>query len=638
MKSIEAEFLDHENPTRVMYEGWEKLLSKYFQRIPNIRDGGYTSFYYFEFDNGTLTMRRNLRDENPVTHEYFNPLESSAIKEQLLRDLFGDVSLENASFSDMLVGPEFSLSLHPLKILSQAKISSLSGKYFSIPAEYLPYYPPVEHNDGIRSVTDFAIARGIAAAPVKKPGRPKQVKAEAEIKGSQSENKGSILNFLEKKTYDSTNTSIGEKRKLEPMTKSVGSSTTSKSQSMLMNWLGKIPPKIKKVKTCETASSKISGDKTPATNNNDGKIGFDIEKFLSYYDSNIYDYGRPDDLNDGECSIVDARSMESRMLIYNNGVAERKTQYALAMEKLIESFTVPQRAIFLKKNDHSTFILEIQNSCSCYIHALHCLLNMQALPMYLAGYVIPSIACFMEQGKHSMEDAPYDVIDVVDLPFKVTTLKDSMIAFRIRMNNLRPAMDTGFSPSALHCLLSGLNPPRPDIINIEYPTMGIYLGAKRIATPRRISAIIEKLGDANAAIIFYDGKGSIGHFTCVWEEFFTTKKMIPSCAVPKKYLYYDSINRSIATRNFPGKPFDLYGPCTPDVLDKQIPPSSSFLNASIIILHLFKLPLLKSSRDIEIKKGLVHLQARANYIFKEYLHLHEFGVTFPVSLFPTIDY
>jgi hypothetical protein len=199
---------------------------------------------------------------------------------------------------------------------------------------------------------------------------------------------------------------------------------------------------------------------------------------------------------------------------------------------------------------------------------------------------------------------------------------NSMFGFKNKMSG-HSAMDDGFSPSDLHVVLSGLNPSRPDLVE------GIYLGAKRISKPNIFSDIINNLKDANAAMIFYNygNDSSNGHYTCIWEQFFTESETI---TMEKKYFYYDSVKRSKR------KPFELYGPFNSKKMD-NIKNDALFNTSSTVILFLFKLPLLSSDRDIEVKKGLSLLQSRANYIFKEYLHLHEFGVTLPVLLFPTID-
>ena len=54
VKSIKAEFVDHKSSKPMFVSGWKELLGKYFDNLPN----GYTNNYYFEFENGTATVRR----------------------------------------------------------------------------------------------------------------------------------------------------------------------------------------------------------------------------------------------------------------------------------------------------------------------------------------------------------------------------------------------------------------------------------------------------------------------------------------------------------------------------------------------------------------------------------------------------
>ena len=58
-KSIDAEFISHEDSRRPCYTGWTNFLSKYFTNFPT----GFTSNYVFEFNNGKVTMQHLISDE-----------------------------------------------------------------------------------------------------------------------------------------------------------------------------------------------------------------------------------------------------------------------------------------------------------------------------------------------------------------------------------------------------------------------------------------------------------------------------------------------------------------------------------------------------------------------------------------------
>ena len=60
VKSIKAEFLDRKNYKTLFVSGWKELLQKYFESLPN----ACTKKYYFEFENGTATVRRFFSTPN----------------------------------------------------------------------------------------------------------------------------------------------------------------------------------------------------------------------------------------------------------------------------------------------------------------------------------------------------------------------------------------------------------------------------------------------------------------------------------------------------------------------------------------------------------------------------------------------
>ncbi|KAG2799737.1 hypothetical protein PC118_g20650 [Phytophthora cactorum] len=115
VKSVNAKFLDHNDPSRPFFVGWSSLLDKYFMSPPS----GYTSNYLFEIDNGLCTARNTVdtADGDSITFAMVDPDNVDHIKKALPR--------------------------HPIKELPAKKVKSLSAKYFSIPKEYLAYYPDV---------------------------------------------------------------------------------------------------------------------------------------------------------------------------------------------------------------------------------------------------------------------------------------------------------------------------------------------------------------------------------------------------------------------------------------------------------------------------------------------------------------
>ena len=94
VKSIKAEFLDHKSSKPLFVSGWKELLGKYFESLPN----GYTNNYYFEFENGTATVRRVCStpdDEAWTVKMCRNPDQT---KHSLLLDLFGVEEVAVASY------------------------------------------------------------------------------------------------------------------------------------------------------------------------------------------------------------------------------------------------------------------------------------------------------------------------------------------------------------------------------------------------------------------------------------------------------------------------------------------------------------------------------------------------------------
>jgi hypothetical protein len=137
------------------------------KKIPNIPHGGFTSYHYFEFENGTVTMRKTLEDPKPYTHEYIPPDRVASVRDSLLRALFGTIEWEGKNIEDVLLGNGNALSIQETKELSDNRVAALQLIYCHIPEEYLSYYPkeidvfcyPPE----IKSAEEFAMIRASSA-------------------------------------------------------------------------------------------------------------------------------------------------------------------------------------------------------------------------------------------------------------------------------------------------------------------------------------------------------------------------------------------------------------------------------------------------------------------------------------------
>ncbi|KAG2813445.1 hypothetical protein PC118_g12652 [Phytophthora cactorum] len=186
VKSVNAKFLDHNDPSRPLFVGWSSLLDKYFMSPPS----GYTSNYLFEIDNGLCTARNTVdtADGDSITFAMVDPDNVDHIKKAVLMELFGANvgSILEASISGV------QLPRHPIKELPAKKVKSLPAKYFSIPKEYLAYYLDVPEAI-VNAATPGETAPSNAtpnSSTKRKPGRPRKKKAG--LKSNQS----SILQFF----------------------------------------------------------------------------------------------------------------------------------------------------------------------------------------------------------------------------------------------------------------------------------------------------------------------------------------------------------------------------------------------------------------------------------------------------------
>lgn len=149
VKSITGEFLDHNDPGRLLFIGWDKLLKEHLSPIPSI-EHGYTKNHFFEFADGQVSMRHIVGSEVKYVHNYVQEGMGRIVRNSILSKIIGNVRLENANLSDMI------LPQHPVGIFPPSKIGSLTEKYFTIPADKLSYYP---------SLADLGAVNGTPLGP-----------------------------------------------------------------------------------------------------------------------------------------------------------------------------------------------------------------------------------------------------------------------------------------------------------------------------------------------------------------------------------------------------------------------------------------------------------------------------------------
>jgi hypothetical protein len=139
IKSVFAEFLDHQSSRRPFFGDWTFLLKNYFKSMaPN-----YTGNYFFEIDQGIVNMRHlvSTPDNEAVQFPMLLPENIDSIRQAILFDLFGSGvrSIDEVTSVNMVKLPRVELK----EQLTNKKLKSLSKKYFFIPLEVLSYYPSV---------------------------------------------------------------------------------------------------------------------------------------------------------------------------------------------------------------------------------------------------------------------------------------------------------------------------------------------------------------------------------------------------------------------------------------------------------------------------------------------------------------
>ena len=110
-------------------------MGEYFEQIFYQLPGGYTKHYFFEFRQGTVTVRylADTPDADAWSFEMCAKPEST--KKAILKDLFGVDDVKHCTFD------KIRLERHAGNTLKPKKVQSLAKKYFTIPTEYIDYYP-----------------------------------------------------------------------------------------------------------------------------------------------------------------------------------------------------------------------------------------------------------------------------------------------------------------------------------------------------------------------------------------------------------------------------------------------------------------------------------------------------------------
>lgn len=133
MTSVKPLFLDHNDPSVPFFVGWEQVLNKYFSNLP----AGFTFSFFFEFSGNKVVIRHLCSTPDEEAFEFTMCSNPELVRKAILKDLFGGKDLKQVSVEDIR------LARHQGNKVLPKKLKSLSKKYFSIPSEFLSYYPDV---------------------------------------------------------------------------------------------------------------------------------------------------------------------------------------------------------------------------------------------------------------------------------------------------------------------------------------------------------------------------------------------------------------------------------------------------------------------------------------------------------------
>ena len=85
-KSVDAEFVSHENNERPCFTNWTQFLGKYITLLP----AGFTSNYVFEFCDSKVTMQHLMYDDpSEAIKVNLCPGNLKTKKKKMCKELFG---------------------------------------------------------------------------------------------------------------------------------------------------------------------------------------------------------------------------------------------------------------------------------------------------------------------------------------------------------------------------------------------------------------------------------------------------------------------------------------------------------------------------------------------------------------------
>ncbi|OWZ11139.1 LOW QUALITY PROTEIN: Cleavage inducible protein [Phytophthora megakarya] len=181
INSVNSIFLDHNDSHHPFFVKRDTLVSKYFVPPP----AGYTSNNLFEIDEGIGTARKTVPtpDEASISFSMVSGGNLVNVRKAVIAELFGPTikTIWEALISSV------QLSRH------SEKTKSLAAKYFSIPKEYLSYYPALPDstlNAPTEDISSTNTSTCILPSNKRPPGRPKRNKLKLKA------NQPSILDFF----------------------------------------------------------------------------------------------------------------------------------------------------------------------------------------------------------------------------------------------------------------------------------------------------------------------------------------------------------------------------------------------------------------------------------------------------------
>jgi hypothetical protein len=201
--------LDHESEFRPFFDKWGEVFDQYINNMP----AGFTFNYYFEIKQGEVTYR-HLATTPDSEAQTVNLLKGDVdlMRRGLLNELFGVSDASELSLESLNT---LRLPRTPRKQLTSKKLASLFEKYFSIPPEFLSYYPGgdswredkgTDNGEGAADEGDDEPAdadeqrkkkpKTTIAVGARKPGRPKHSSKVKMVENGQN----SILTYLKSKS------------------------------------------------------------------------------------------------------------------------------------------------------------------------------------------------------------------------------------------------------------------------------------------------------------------------------------------------------------------------------------------------------------------------------------------------------